>query len=112
MPAEPYARSDPWPGRAEVPAGGGPAGCGAVESVVRGVGAGVRRVRVPVTGDVEGAVVVAQVLVAVRAGPHIRPGFQGGVGPAGVGLGPVMAPAQRRGVARAAVLDPRVGDPV
>ncbi len=76
------------PGRADVPAGGGPAGFGAVESVVRGVGAGVRRVGVPVAAHVEGAVVVAQVLVAVRAGPHVGPAFQGGVGPAGRGSWP------------------------
>ena len=87
-------------------------GVGAVASVVRGVGAGVRGVGVPVPGHVEGAVVVVQVLVAVGAGPHVAAAFQGGVGPAAVGLGPVMAPTERGGVARAAVLDLGVGDPV
>ena len=77
-----------------------------------GVGAGVRWVGVSVAGDVEGAVGIAQVLVAVRAGPHVGAAVEGGVGPAAVGLGPVMAPAQRGGVAGAGVLDHRVGDPV
>ena len=49
-----------------------------------------------VAGDVGGAAVVAQELVAVRGGPQVGAGFQDGVAPAGVvGLEPVVAPAQR-----------------
>ena len=52
-----------------------------------------------VAGDVEGAGVVAQVLVAVRARPEIGAGFEDGVGPAAVGLEPVVSTTQGRELA-------------
>ena len=45
-------------------------------------------------GDVDGAGLVAEVLVAVGAGPQVGAAFEGGVAPAGVGLQPMMPPAQ------------------
>ena len=54
-----------------------------------------------VMGDVEGAGVVTEVLVAVRARPEVGPGFEDGVAPAAVGLEPVMSPAQGRELAGA-----------
>src|SRR3954469_16101172 len=70
----------------------GVAGCGGGGS---GVGRG------PVVGDVGGAFGVAEVVVAVGAGPEVGAGVEGGVGPRRVGLEPVMTPAQRRDVAGA-----------
>src|SRR4249919_3362333 len=52
-------------------------------------------------GDVEGAGGVAEVVVAVGAGPQVGAGVQGGVGPRGVGLESVVAAAQGRDVAGA-----------
>src|SRR5262245_29822471 len=74
----------PWPriqvlGHAHGPAGA--AGCGAGSLMVG-------------RADVFGAGGVADVLVAVRAAPEVGAGFEGGVGPAAVGLGPVVSAAQ------------------
>jgi hypothetical protein len=44
-----------------------------------------------VAGDVEGAGVVAEELVAVRAGPHIRAGFEDVIAPAAVGFQAVVS---------------------
>src|SRR4051794_38535048 len=54
-----------------------------------------------VGGDVAGALVVAQEGEAVRRGPQIAAGLERGVGPGGMGLEPVMPPAERRQVAGA-----------
>ena len=55
---------------------------------------------------------VAEVLVAVRARPEVGAGFEDGVGPAAVGLEPVVSPAQGREVARAGRPRPAVGHDV
>ena len=73
------------------------AGCGAGWS-------GVGRVRArpdrSVPGDVEGAVVVAQEPQSERRGPQVRPALHRDVAPPAMGLQPVVAPAQRRHIAR------------
>ena len=58
----------------------------------RVVGLGVAAVLV--SGDVEGAGVVAEVLVGVGAGPQVGAGFEDVVAPAAVGLEPVVSSAQ------------------
>src|SRR5262245_20603429 len=50
--------------------------------------------RLSVAADVEGAGVVAQVVVAVAGAPQVGAGFQGGVGPAAMGLQSMVAPAE------------------
>src|SRR6188508_1158094 len=73
----------------------------------------VGRVRRPVAGDVGGAGVVAQELVAVRGGPQVAAGFEHRVAPAGVvGLEPVVATAQGRDVVAAGAAALAVGDHV
>src|SRR4249919_684832 len=53
-------------------------------------------------GDVEGAGGVAEVVVAVGAGPQVGAGVEGRVGPRGVGLESVMGATQGCDVAGAA----------
>src|SRR4051812_5786162 len=83
----------------------GVAGCGAGCS---GVGCGPTG---PLVGDVGGAFGVAEVVVAVGAGPEVGAGVEGGVGPGCVGFEPVMGATQRCDVAGAggAVLAAGVG---
>ena len=66
----------------------------------------------PVAADVEGAVVVAQELVAVRARPQERPGFQHRVGPGRMGFQPMVSSAQGRDVVAAGGAALGVGDDV
>ena len=66
----------------------------------------------PLTGDVAGAFVVGEELVAVGAGPQEAPGFQDRVGPGGVGFESMVAPAQGCEVARAGGAALVVGDDV
>jgi len=63
-------------------------------------------------GDVEGAVRVAEELLAVGAGPEEDAGFDGGVRPAGVGLEAVVSSAERREVVVAGRTAAGVGDDV
>ena len=82
------------------------AGCGAGSLLVG-------RVRGRVAGDVGGAAVVAQELVAVRRRPQVAAGFEDRVAPAGVvGLEPVVAPAQRGQVVTGCRAALGVGDDV
>ena len=53
-----------------------------------------------VAADVEGAVVVAEELVAVRAGPQVGAAFDDGVAPGAVCFEPMVASAQGCDVAR------------
>ena len=59
-----------------------------------------------VTGDVEGAVVVAQERQPERGGPQVDPALDGDVAPPAVGLQPVVAPAQRRDIPRSTSAPP------
>src|SRR4051794_6842597 len=66
-----------------------------------------------VAGDVLGAVVVAEELVAVRAGPQVGPGVQDGVRPPDrVGFEAVMPPAKGCEVVRGRLAALGVGDDV
>jgi hypothetical protein len=63
-----------------------------------------------VVRHVESAGVVAQVLVAVGAAPHVRPGLEAVVAPAAVGLEPVVSTAQWCDLAGASGSTGVVGD--
>ena len=65
-----------------------------------------------IAADVEGAVVVAEELVAVWARPEERPGFEHRVGPGGVGFQSMVSSAQGRDVVAARGAALVVGDDV